>query len=326
MADVTPITNLRGPAARITDVTAEAVPAGADAEVVMTGPDQNRQFAFKVPRGLPGVNAIENDEAVATYVAGADTDTRAALDAVIGGAVAGKVSSSFVSEIVTDGAAGVLSLVVQPPTSYFTDFTEYPTGAQPADWVTTGAATRLWNVQANGSASGGVDLVASGSSGGSLINPLWQEMMRGQTDFEISWKWTQGSPGGNIRALMYGSVPAPSSGTTPGVANYVTGSPINASTIGFRESIGDVVSTIGSTAAFSTSASTYYIAVVRKVGIWYYGKQWNALDPEPSEWMVSAGSPRLWEGAFGLTSIGGNTQRVDWVGFAVGGASAPRGL
>lgn len=81
MADITPITNLRGPAARITSVSAESIPAGQSAEVVMTGPDQNRAFAFKVPRGLPGVNAVENDTAVAEYVGAADSDTREALNA-----------------------------------------------------------------------------------------------------------------------------------------------------------------------------------------------------------------------------------------------------
>lgn len=77
---IVPITNLRGPAARITSVSAVSVPAASAAEVTMSGPDQNRSFAFKVPRGLPGVNALENDEAVATYVAAVDSDTRGALD------------------------------------------------------------------------------------------------------------------------------------------------------------------------------------------------------------------------------------------------------
>lgn len=80
MADITPITNLRGPAARITQVTAAPLPAGAGTKVTMTGPDQNRQFHFEIERGLPGVNALDNDNAVATYVNAADSATRAALD------------------------------------------------------------------------------------------------------------------------------------------------------------------------------------------------------------------------------------------------------
>lgn len=80
MGDITTLTNLRGPAARITSATAGSVPADQPAEVTMSGPDQNRSFAFKVPRGLPGVLAIENDDAVATYVAAEDSQTRAALE------------------------------------------------------------------------------------------------------------------------------------------------------------------------------------------------------------------------------------------------------
>lgn len=70
-----PITNLRGPAARITAVSAETVPADEPAEVTMTGPDQNRAFHFKFPRGLPGVNAVPADEAVGTYIDAQDTES-----------------------------------------------------------------------------------------------------------------------------------------------------------------------------------------------------------------------------------------------------------
>lgn len=87
MADYTPLTSLRGPAARIVEVTAETIPAGQAPEVIMDGPDQGRTFHFKVERGLPGVNAVENDAAVATYISATDTDTRAALASATGGAL-----------------------------------------------------------------------------------------------------------------------------------------------------------------------------------------------------------------------------------------------
>lgn len=76
------ITNLRGPAARIIEVSAETVPATAPASVEMTGPDQGRAFHFELPRGLPGVNGVENDEAVATYVGAPDSATATAIRAV----------------------------------------------------------------------------------------------------------------------------------------------------------------------------------------------------------------------------------------------------
>lgn len=80
MADYTPITNLRGPAARITAFTAKSVPAASPAVARMTGPDQNRQIEVDVPRGLPGVNALDNDAAVATYLAAPDSNSRQAAD------------------------------------------------------------------------------------------------------------------------------------------------------------------------------------------------------------------------------------------------------
>ncbi|MBT2497127.1 hypothetical protein J7E45_16060 [Microbacterium sp. ISL-59] len=82
MADIVPITNIRGPAARITEVTSTTVASTEPADVVMIGPDQNRKFAFKIPqgpRGIPGVNGVENDEAVAAYIDAPDSETSAAL-------------------------------------------------------------------------------------------------------------------------------------------------------------------------------------------------------------------------------------------------------
>lgn len=59
--------------------TAESVPANANAEVEMVGPEENRGAHFKMPRGLPGVNAVPADEAFATYAGASDTLTGKAL-------------------------------------------------------------------------------------------------------------------------------------------------------------------------------------------------------------------------------------------------------
>lgn len=73
--DYVPLTNLRGPAARIASFTAKTVPADQPAAARMMGPDQNREIEVDVPRGLPGVNAVENDAAVATYLSAPDSET-----------------------------------------------------------------------------------------------------------------------------------------------------------------------------------------------------------------------------------------------------------
>lgn len=70
----------RGLAGTITAATAESVTSSAPASVEMTGTASEKQVHFKIPRGLPGVNAVENDIAVAAYVKASDSATRAALN------------------------------------------------------------------------------------------------------------------------------------------------------------------------------------------------------------------------------------------------------
>lgn len=65
----------------LSSASAESVSAEAPAEVVMSGTTEVKHAHFKVPRGLPGVNAIENDDAVAAYVLAVDSATKAALNA-----------------------------------------------------------------------------------------------------------------------------------------------------------------------------------------------------------------------------------------------------
>lgn len=90
-ADFIPLTNLRGPAARIVKVNSVTLPPGSKPDVVMTGPDQGREFTFLQapgPAGAPGTNAVANDEAFATYIGAETSLTRAALEGAVGSAVA----------------------------------------------------------------------------------------------------------------------------------------------------------------------------------------------------------------------------------------------
>lgn len=63
----------------LSSASAETVPSGEPAEVIMSGTTEVKHAHFRIPRGMPGSNAIENDAAVAAYVEGADTATRTAL-------------------------------------------------------------------------------------------------------------------------------------------------------------------------------------------------------------------------------------------------------
>jgi len=66
-------------------VTAESIPADQPIEADITG-DEGQHLHIKVPRGLPGVNAVENDTATAAYIAAPDSETRAQLDPLIAAA------------------------------------------------------------------------------------------------------------------------------------------------------------------------------------------------------------------------------------------------
>lgn len=81
------VTNLKGSkgdAATITGATAQSVAADQPAEVIAGGTPNARSFTFKVPRGLPGENAVPSDEATATRIAALDSQTRGALGRVFG--------------------------------------------------------------------------------------------------------------------------------------------------------------------------------------------------------------------------------------------------
>lgn len=61
---------------------AHAIPVAADEvdlKPILSGPASAREITFKTPRGLPGVNAVANDTATATYIGAEDSETAVAL-------------------------------------------------------------------------------------------------------------------------------------------------------------------------------------------------------------------------------------------------------
>lgn len=63
-------------------LTVQMLPANKAPEAILSG-DHHQHALLRIPRGLPGVNAVENDEAVGAYMAGRETQTRLATDAAI---------------------------------------------------------------------------------------------------------------------------------------------------------------------------------------------------------------------------------------------------
>lgn len=70
-----------GPAGALSSASAESVPAENQAAVEMSGTDEVKHAHFKIPRGLPGVNAVPSAEAVGTYLSTPDSPTRPGFDA-----------------------------------------------------------------------------------------------------------------------------------------------------------------------------------------------------------------------------------------------------
>lgn len=72
---------------------AHAVPVAydeTDLKPIMFGPESKREITFKLPRGLPGSNAVPSDTAVGTYLRAVDSVSRAAFrDALQGEAADG---------------------------------------------------------------------------------------------------------------------------------------------------------------------------------------------------------------------------------------------
>lgn len=69
----------KGDPGSIASASVESVPADQPAMVIMTGTEAVKHAHFRVPRGLPGMNAVPVDAGVAAYVAAPGTATQSAL-------------------------------------------------------------------------------------------------------------------------------------------------------------------------------------------------------------------------------------------------------
>lgn len=117
----------------LSSASAESVPAGENAQVVMSGTVEVKHAHFKIPRGLPGVNGVENDEAMALLLGASDSDTGVALANALRaeaegrgrtfnvrdfGAAGDGVADDSAAIAATIAAASEDSTVVFPPGTY----------------------------------------------------------------------------------------------------------------------------------------------------------------------------------------------------------------
>lgn len=132
-------TGLQGRPGTFNSVDAASVPATTPAEAVITGA-YGEHLSLKIPRGLPGVNAVPAAEAVAAYLAAEDSDARGVLDGVVGDALstqpvaARKYLTSGMTNVTAaivaamEEAAATSGVVLLPPGLLTIDEIEIPEG------------------------------------------------------------------------------------------------------------------------------------------------------------------------------------------------------
>lgn len=77
------VIDIVGPPGTVDSITVETIPAGVGASATVGGTPASRTAHFKLERGLPGTNAVANDDAFSTYINVADSKTRIATNAAI---------------------------------------------------------------------------------------------------------------------------------------------------------------------------------------------------------------------------------------------------
>ena len=112
---------VRGPRGTvITGASAVSVPASQPATATLVGTEASKSLLIEIPRGLPGTNAIENDAAVAAYVAADDSETAQAID-VRSEIVARSVTEQFMRTMRPNGSH--LGIIGDSLQSYGTEAT-----------------------------------------------------------------------------------------------------------------------------------------------------------------------------------------------------------
>ena len=322
-----------GPPGPMVDVTAGTVEVGAtptDFGVSVTGDGETRQINVMLPKpekgdtGSPGADGEgATDPEMAARIANPATQTRATLDSAF-------VGSDSVRRIITTddpnyiGGPGELVFITPPPPTFFTDFTGTTVGQQPEGTTRHFLMTRTWLVQSTAFGSGGRSLVATGGgANGGLAFDVFSRMAVDEVEYELAFQWRKVSrDNGTIRAAdsIHEYVPDERFGITAGARTQATQD--------VRKWVGGIESVAIDDASvpFTWDPDTDYITVYRRVGVYVYVKTWAKSTAEPEQWHVTVLDTLTPAGGWiGLHSWNGNTTYIDWVGFAVGPRTAPRG-
>lgn len=225
-----------------------------------------------------------------------------------------------------EAPAGTVIFYLPPPVTLFTTFSGLPVGETPSGWTPRWATSRMWKVVEDPTASGGVALECASASGTSGLQ--WDAVstiLGSGTDGELVWKWRTGNLVVPARGFMAGSGDA----TSPTMFH---GAMRNISVASLGKFVdGEHTVTIGNQKTLpGLEAATWYISRMRKTGSLLQARTWRADEIEPVEWQMEATDDAIsgtgWWGLLSHVAAGANaTHTYDWVGFALGDRTAPRG-
>ena len=181
-----------------------------------------------------------------------------------------------------------------------TDFREYPTGSQPADWTKRGANT--------------ANLTVSCTSDASVLGGRYMSLSKATTDDYtfLTWDKTPSHTDINAIATLYSNFTIPagtiaqslswrSDASTSPTMMYASLA-VDASSVKNTFRLGKVVAgtntVLASTAVISWNAATYYFIRAESIGTAHQVKFWAVGSAEPSSWGLTAFDSAVTSGTY----------------------------
>lgn len=209
---------------------------------------------------------------------------------------------------------------------YFTNFSEYATGSQPADWSPFYASDGVWTIVEDATALGGKALRGEDQSTSGLRGLLWDDVNsdpeRANVEAVIRYKLNSA----NSTALVF--LLARGSGTwhTTDASYYAGSQALNKRRIVKR--VNGAATTLEE-ASYTLSSGVWAWMRVRVAGSSLSVKHWLDSESEPSAWTFESTQSELSGAGFVGIAIGAGTSTpktiatFDVFGVGTGGDSAP---
>lgn len=277
------------------------------------------------PRGLPGVNAVPADEAVAGFILANDSDTRNALrevmptEAVTSATVERMVVIEDGDPVPTLSDGDILVRYREPGKVFYTNFAGDTVGAVPAGWSPFGAAGP-WQVVADAGASGGKGVALVGASGNDRRGLAWDLPSEDpdRKNYEILYRWKCVVAGNGIFVIGRAGANIDNTSTARGVLAGV----LDTDAYRQHEFVAGALVNRPPYLAGPFTAGSWYRARVRVEGDKMFTRSWADGSPEPLIWGSTVTLTNAAEGLIGAVMMRPNGTILDWMCVATGGREA----